>query len=582
MGGPSEFSRILPAGGPVLSVDLHDTIEHQRVPPPTKPDRSPATPQASSTVRHAALRKQVALVEGSTPALASETRDQLRYRLRIVALLLFGGFLAFLLMRFLVYGASAYAGVPSLLIMHVSMTTLMGAVAVALCRKCEIATWKLRVAELLVFGDPLIFFVMLAYQKTVHCATMEASAYLPQTVGPFLMLMFTYALFIPNTWRRALAILACMGAGPVAVAIYTQLAVPAVDALIRTGGFDGYVLEIGLMMVLAVTTGTAGVFVIGSLRREAFEARQLGQYRLKERIGAGGMGEVFLAEHEMMKRPCAVKVIRPERAGDPGVIARFEREVRSTAKLSHWNSIDIYDYGRTANGTFYYVMEFLPGHHLGELVEMSGPLQAGRLIYLMDQVCAALTEAHEIGLVHRDIKPANIFCAYRGGVFDVAKLLDFGLAKPFYEPTDVALTQQGAVTGSPLFMSPEQATGDSEPDARSDIYSLGAVMYVALTGRAPFEYTNPMKVMIAHASDQVVPPSELNGDIPHELEQIILRCLEKAPEDRFPDVVTLQTALQAVPLDESWTAEQAAAWWSCHGCPEKKRRAAAALEAAAV
>jgi serine/threonine-protein kinase len=296
------------------------------------------------------------------------------------------------------------------------------------------------------------------------------------------------------------------------------------------------------------------------------------------------MGEVYLAEHRMMKRPCAVKIIRPEKAGDPQALARFEREVRATAKLSHWNSIDIYDYGRTADGTFYYVMEFLPGHNIGEIVDDYGPIPAGRTVYLMEQVCAALNEAHGIGLVHRDIKPANIFCAYRGGVFDVAKLLDFGLAKPTVEADDRQpnLTMEGTITGSPLFMSPEQATGGDDLDGRSDIYSLGAVMYFMLTGRPPFEANNPVKVMVAHASQDVTPPRQLNAEIPGELEEIVLRCLEKDPDHRYQDVASLQRALHEVALDDVWTSDRASEWWNCNGCPERKKLAAELVEAAAV
>jgi serine/threonine-protein kinase len=293
------------------------------------------------------------------------------------------------------------------------------------------------------------------------------------------------------------------------------------------------------------------------------------------------MGDVYLAEHQMLKRPCAVKVIRPDRAGDPRMLARFEREVRATAKLSHWNSIDIYDYGHTADGTFYYVMEFLPGHNVHEVVERYGLLPAGRVVYLMDQICAALAEAHGVGLVHRDIKPANIFCAYRGGVFDVAKLLDFGLAKPLSEKQDAHLTQEGAITGSPLFMSPEQAIGDDHVDGRSDIYSLGAVMYYMLTGQPPFAYENPFKAMVAHASEAVVPPRQVNVDVPEALEEVVMRCLEKDPEHRFQDVTTLQRALREIELAEPWSSELAAKWWSCNGCPERKKLAAALVEAAA-
>jgi serine/threonine-protein kinase len=265
------------------------------------------------------------------------------------------------------------------------------------------------------------------------------------------------------------------------------------------------------------------------------------------------------------------------------MLARFEREVRATAKLSHWNSIDIYDYGRTADGTFYYVMEFLPGHNVGEMVDEYGPIPPARSVYLMDQVCAALNEAHGMGLVHRDIKPANIFCAYRGGVFDVAKLLDFGLAKPMLEANRQAqLTMEGTVTGSPLFMSPEQASGDDNVDARSDIYSLGAVLYFMLTGQPPFISDNPLKVMIAHASQEVTPPRRINPELPIELEEIVLRCLEKAPEDRYQDVAELQRALRELILPEAWTSDLAAEWWSCNGCPERKKLAVEMVEAAAV
>src|SRR5688572_18036212 len=176
----------------------------------------------------------------------------------------------------------------------------------------------------------------------------------------------------------------------------------------------------------------------------------MGQYKLKQLIGSGGMGEVYLAEHQLMKRPCAIKVIRPEKAGDPKVLARFEREVQATARLSHWNTIDIFDYGRADDGTFYYVMEYLPGMNLSELVRKHGPLPAGRAIYLIRQACDALQEAHDLGLVHRDIKPANIFAASRGGVCDVVKLLDFGLAKPLADLGAAHLTAEGTITGSPL------------------------------------------------------------------------------------------------------------------------------------
>ena len=275
------------------------------------------------------------------------------------------------------------------------------------------------------------------------------------------------------------------------------------------------------------------------------------------------MGEVYLAEHQLLKRPCVVKLIRPDKTGNPRVLARFQREVRATAKLSHWNTVEIYDYGCTAEGTFYYVMEYLPGMSLGELVGRFGPLPPERVIYLLRQACDALGEAHAAGLIHRDIKPGNIFVAERGGVYDVAKLLDFGLVKPLWDEEDEPghLTAEGTITGSPLFMSPEQALGEAKPDGRSDIYSLGAVGYYLLTGHPPFEGDKPLKVLFAHAHEPVVPPSSLRPAVPADLERVILRCLAKNPADRFPDAASLEAALSACESSARWNCTLAAEWW---------------------
>lgn len=527
----------------------------------------------------AAANGLVALVEGSSPHLTSETRDLLRRRLRTVALLFLAGFTAFLIRWFFV---SPDTTSDWLFGVHCSVTAVMGLMVWVLSQPGEISLTKLRLSELVVFGDPALFFVVLSQQKLLHSANDPQAPHLPIIIVPWLMLIFTYALFIPNNWRRALAVLGPLGLAPLAVMLYQRASCPGFQSCLQDEDYYGYTTEQAIILLLAVVTATVGVKTINTLRNAAFEARQLGQYRLKHRIGSGGMGEVYLAEHQMMKRPCAVKVIRPEKAGESQILARFEREVRLTAKLSHWNSIDIYDYGNTPDGTFYYVMEYLPGHNVGELVETGGPLPPARVVYLMNQVCQALTEAHSIGLVHRDIKPANIFCAYRGGEFDVAKLLDFGLAKPTIESQDAALTQEGAITGSPHFMPPEQATGEREADARSDIYSLGAVLYYLLTGEPPFNYPQSLKVILAHVSQDVTPPRELNPDVPIALEEIILRCLEKDPDDRFQDVKSLRRALLDAELADVWSSEQAAQWWNCHGCPERKALAAAAIEAAAI
>lgn len=556
------------------------------------------TGSRGSAAIEAAARGLVNLVEGSTPQLMGETRDVLQRRLFMAALLFFAGLAAFWVLNLILgdpeyvfktkeHGEYVAKEMRVLSWAHLGITILIGGIAVWLQKAREASLTMLRLAEYAIFGSLALFFTLITHFRFEIEPWLLEGMHLPVIVAPWLLLIFTYALFIPNSWQRSLRFLLPATALPIALMMFQASVCPGFQQCLNSPVSANYLSTQSLVMVLAFATAVVGVHTISKLRTQAFEAKQLGQYRLKQRIGSGGMGEVYLAEHQMMKRPCAVKVIRSEKAGDPKILARFEREVRSTAKLSHWNSIDIYDYGRTEDGSFYYVMEYLPGHNFGELVDQTdGPLPAGRVVYLMDQVCRALSEAHGMGLVHRDIKPANIFCAYRGGEYDVAKLLDFGLAKPTMQSTDatqdVQLTAEGAITGSPLFMSPEQATGESEADVRSDVYSLGCVLYYLLTGKPPYPYQQPVKVIIAHASEDVMPPRTHNPELSIELEQIILRCLEKEPEDRFQSVEDLRAALVDAPVEEVWTSELAHDWWNCNGCPQRKAMAAAAVEAAAV
>ncbi len=511
------------------------------------------------------------IIEGSGE-ITTETTNLLRGRLRAAA-----GFLGLAFGLFFIYRLTTGDGPGRsdnlTFYTHFAVSLVLILSFGRLCRRCVIPLRTLRAYELAIFGLPVIYFLMYDHRLLT---VMVRHGYLPNPMAFWMGIVFIYAMFIPNTWRRAAVVIGSMCAAPMLLIIYMW----ATDAVFAAALVDGagFLVEVTILMMITFLSATYGTHVINTLRHEAFEARQLGQYRLLRMIGAGGMGEVYLAEHQMMKRPVAIKLIRPNKATDPQALARFEREVRSTARLSHWNTIEIFDYGRTDDGTFYYVMEYLPGLSLSELVERHGPLPPARAIHLLMQTCDALAEAHGRGLIHRDLKPGNIFAAHRGGFHDVAKLLDFGLAKPISaETASIQLTQEGSITGSPLFMSPEQALGDSEPDARSDIYSLGAVAYYLLTGVPPFDGDKPIKVILAHAHEPVVPPSRLRAEVGDDLERVVLRCLAKNPADRYADALSLRQALAECVAAGGWTHEDAARWWKSNGAADAHAEALAAI-----
>jgi serine/threonine-protein kinase len=407
----------------------------------------------------------------------------------------------------------------------------------------------------------------LMLESSVGGDVMRAQLVLKNIVLLTAILILTYGLYIPKSWRRAAVVV-----GPLALLPFATLAVLALRhsaamAWLEDGWFSGPAPRAfefsfdGLILITLAVAATYGANTISRLRREVAEARQLGQYHLRLLLGAGGMGEVYLAEHALLKRPCAVKLIRPGCADNLRARERFEREVRLTAALSHPNIVEIYDYGRGEDETYYYVMEYLDGLSLGELVERHGPLQPGRVVYLLRQVCGALCEAHAAGLIHRDIKPSNIFAARRAGTGDVAKLLDFGLVLSRAGSDAARLSGEGQVLGTPLYMAPEQATSGRELDGRSDLYSLGAVAYYLLTGRPPFDGRGAIEVMIAHARDPVVPPSQGRADVPQDLECVVLRCLAKDPAERFPDAEGLEHALGECACAGDWDRERAMRWW---------------------
>lgn len=422
---------------------------------------------------------------------------------------------------------------------------------VAQLRGLEVACFGIAAAQILLVTSSFLYDFA-AENDAVSAVNAAGHMF---TAWAFLTLL--YGMFIPNDWRRAAWILGPAAFVPLVTGLLLEWREPAIAVLLPD---DHFGLPIWAPF-LASITAVFGAHVIYTVRREAFEAKQLGQYRLKDKLGSGGMGEVYEAEHQLLKRPCAVKLIRPDKAGDKTILARFEREVRATAALTHWNVIAIYDYGRSDDGTFYYVMELLPGMSLDHLIRKCRVLPADRAIHFLHQACAALSEAHSKGLFHRDIKPANIFATERGGVYDVVKVLDFGLVRETLTSLGEAnLTQAGTFSGSPLYMCPEQAKSYDKLDARSDIYSLGAVAYHLVTGIPPFSGDSSWDIILAHSRDPVDPPSKVR-DLPADLEQVILKCLEKAPENRYQTAAELAAALEACDAFGKWTPDRAKKWW---------------------
>ncbi len=312
---------------------------------------------------------------------------------------------------------------------------------------------------------------------------------------------------------------------------------------------------------LSVVFSTVASSVVYGLRSEVSRARRLGQYTLLEKLGEGGMGKVFLAQHALLRRRTAVKLISAE--ASPQALDRFEREVQLTSQLTHPNIISIYDFGRTEDGAFYYAMEHLEGMDLQEIVSATGPWQAARVIHVLRQACGALDEAHGSGLLHRDIKPSNIFLCPKRGERDVVKLLDFGLVKDLRHSRSPSLrTRANTLVGTPHYMSPELIASRDEADPRSDIYALGAVGYYLLTGAPPFRGRNVVEICAQHLHATPAPLGRRDRPVPEDLEAVVLRCLEKRADARYTDARALRDALDACRDARAWTEADALRWWT--------------------
>lgn len=353
--------------------------------------------------------------------------------------------------------------------------------------------------------------------------------------------------------------------------------------LTKMDSLEAYKPLVVLVMIFAALFGLLALFTVITLivvyvnakwRRKfseaALKARQLGQYTLDGKIGEGAMGVVYRAHHALLRRETAVKLLLPDRA-DPDLVKQFEHEVRLTCQLTHPNTIQIYDYGRTADDIFYYAMELLRGFTLQDLIERHGAQPEARVIHLLAQVCGSLQEAHAAGLIHRDIKPGNLFLCERGGIPDTVKVLDFGLVGRVAGETETVVKNAerpdtSRFLGTPHYMSPECIRQAGFGDARSDIYALGVVAYVLLTGEPLFDGEDHTEIWQKHLNAAPLPPSVRSPrTVSRELEQLVLRCLAKEPADRPQTVAELAAALRACPVSEPWTLAEAQAWWAKFG-----------------
>ena len=315
-------------------------------------------------------------------------------------------------------------------------------------------------------------------------------------------------------------------------------------------------------LVIAAVAALASALRMLQLASELGGGRRLGAYVLGRRIGEGGMANVYLARHDLLKRPTAVKLLKPARATDE-MIARFEREVQLASSLAHPNTVEIFDYGRTRDGLFYYAMEYLDGITAADLVAREGHVPVARAVYLLRQVCAGLAEAHAKGLVHRDVKPENLMVCRRGGEHDVVKILDFGMVKSLTSPHSRDLTRGLRILGTPLYMAPERLSNPADVDARTDIYAVGAVAFFLLTGKKLFEASDDLALTTRILNEEPRRVAEIAPQpVPAELDILVAACLEKKREDRPQRVADLVEAFVALAAEMPWTQREAAEWWA--------------------
>ncbi len=423
-----------------------------------------------------------------------------------------------------------------------------------------------------------LFVGTAAFSTTALVLDLTASPDMMVRTGVSYILL-VYAVYVPSTARRTLVVASLMTL-PLLGCIFIAFSAwdPALHdppAAIWPKGKVGdmaYTATAVSAGLWAIVVAMAAAFsrIVHGLRKEVSDIRRLGQYTLEEKLGEGGMGVVYRASHAMLRRPTAIKLLLPDRAGKDALI-RFEREVRRTAMLTHPNTVTVFDYGRTTDGVFYYAMELLEGASLDEIIEIDGPQPEERVIHLLEQAAASLAEAHDAGLIHRDVKPGNILVVDRGGISDLVKVVDFGLVKDVGfkassgATSEPALSMANAITGTPLYIAPETLTAPATVDARTDLYALGAVGYWLLTGTHVFSGKSIVEVCAHHLhSTPERPSTRLGRLVAPDLEAVLLDCLAKRSGDRPASAHILRERLRACAAAGRWTNERAAQWWALH------------------
>ena len=502
------------------------------------------------------------------PSDSSGERDFLGERLSLFGRATFFASSGFFLAGFLIHVFWPAAGEPAPSFSQPRMLFHLAAIAVFLvmwlaARQPELSEATLRRVD----GAGTVFGILLHLGMAASMPVGWRPEMLALLIANSILLY--RAATVPSPPRRT-AVISAFSSLPIPAAAFFLYASAAPGGTSR-GGAVAWSL---LWSLLGIVLSTLVSYVTFRLRTSVMRNRRLGQYTLTEKLGEGGMGIVYRAEHEMLRRPTAIKLLPPGRAGEEG-LKRFEREVQLTARLTSPHTVSIFDYGRTPDGLFYYVMEYLDGVDLETLVRESGPLPAARAVRILRQVCEALAEAHGIGLIHRDIKPANILLCERGGSPDIAKVVDFGLVKDLSGVDDPLVTTEDVLRGTPQYMAPEAIRDPKSADPRSDLYAVGAVAYFLLTGTPVFSGRGPLETIHHHLQTPPEPLSKrLGRALPAELEGIVLSCLAKEPADRPESARALARALAACPDVPAWNESEAEGWWR-----ERARRKAAAKTA---